>query len=513
MQRPITRGASANSGLIFHVFAQDSTSTTGAGKASIAFGSWTCYYIRSGEAISGAITPQDITTIGTYAAPTANTNIRIKAVDNTNMIGVYEVQIHLDWVNTTNSCQSLTIYLSASGVAVLPIQIPLEAVNRQSATAFITGVNSLAPPTNWNLTSIDASGRVDVIKVAGTTQTARDIGASVLLSSGTGTGQLDFTSGVVKSNLAQILGTALTETVGQIAAGFKQFFNISSPTSTMNVITTTTTASNLTTNNDKTGYALSTAGVQAIWDALTSALTAVGSIGKLLVDRIDAAISSRSSHSAADVWAVGTRALTDKAGFTLHADYDPAKTAATQTSVNDLPTNAELAAAIAPLALEATAQAILLDTAEIGTAGAGLTNINLPNQTMDIVGSITGNLSGSVGSVTNPVTVGTNSDKTGYALTSAYDPAKTAAQAGDAMTLTSGERNSVADAYLDRVDGIETGFTPRESDRIQLSAAAGKLSGAATSAVAIRDVNDTTDRIAATVDADGNRTAVTLDAS
>ena len=42
---------------------------------------------------------------------------------------------------------------------------------------------------------------------------------------------------------------------------------------------------------------------------------------------------------------------------------------------------------------------ILVDTAEIGAAGAGLTNINLPNQTMDI----TGNLSGSVGSVTGAV--------------------------------------------------------------------------------------------------------------
>lgn len=56
------------------------------------------------------------------------------------------------------------------------------------------------------------------------------------------------------------------------------------------------------TNNDKTGYSLSATGVQAIWDALTSALTTVGSIGKRLADNIDAAISSRSSHSAADVW-------------------------------------------------------------------------------------------------------------------------------------------------------------------------------------------------------------------
>ncbi len=47
--------------------------------------------------------------------------------------------------------------------------------------------------------------------------------------------------------------------------------------------------------------------------------------------------------------------------------------------------------------------AILVDTTEIGAAGAGLSNINLPNQTMDIVGNITGNLSGSVASVTNGV--------------------------------------------------------------------------------------------------------------
>lgn len=66
----------------------------------------------------------------------------------------------------------------------------------------------------------------------------------------------------------------------------------------------------VTTNNDKTGYALSAAAIQAIWDALTSALTTVGSIGKLLVDNINATISSRSSHSAADVWAVATRLLT-----------------------------------------------------------------------------------------------------------------------------------------------------------------------------------------------------------
>lgn len=60
----------------------------------------------------------------------------------------------------------------------------------------------------------------------------------------------------------------------------------------------------------KSGYALSAAGIQAIWDALTSALTTASSIGKLLVDNVNATISSRSSHSAADVWAAATRVLT-----------------------------------------------------------------------------------------------------------------------------------------------------------------------------------------------------------
>lgn len=53
--------------------------------------------------------------------------------------------------------------------------------------------------------------------------------------------------------------------------------------------------------------------------------------------------------------------------------------------------------------IDGIVDAILVDTAEIGVAGAGLTNINLPDQTMNITGNITGNLSGSVGSVSGAV--------------------------------------------------------------------------------------------------------------
>lgn len=91
-------------------------------------------------------------------------------------------------------------------------------------------------------------------------------------------------------------------------------------------------------------------------------------------------------------------------------------------------------------------------------------------------------------------------------------PASPAA-VGSAMTLTSGERNSTADALLDRADGIETSLTPRGALRLLSAAEAGKLSGAATTTVTIRNVGDSKDRITATVDANGNRSAVTTDAT
>lgn len=159
---------------------------------------------------------------------------------------------------------------------------------------------------------------------------------------------------------------------------------------------------------DKTGYSLSAAGVQAIWDALTSALTTVGSIGKRLADDIDAVISTRLATS----------------GYTA-------------------PSNSAIAA----------------------------------------IQAKTDNLPGSPAAV------------------------------GSAMTLTSGERNSVADALLDRTDGIETGLTLRQGLRLFAAALLGKVSGMLSNAPVFRDTNDSKNRISATTDANGNRTAVSLDGS
>lgn len=60
------------------------------------------------------------------------------------------------------------------------------------------------------------------------------------------------------------------------------------------------------------------------------------------------------------------------------------------------------------------------------------------------------------------------------------------------------------------VDGI---ITLAESIRLQNAVLAGKVSGAGTGTETFRDLADTKDRVVATVDANGNRTAITRDAT
>ncbi len=214
---------------ILEVFVQDSSATTGAGKTGIAYNAsgLSCYYKRNSASASVAVTLASISSLGTFVSG------GWKEVDSTNMPGVYE--FHPPNAALASGADSVVFCIfGAANMAPVLIEVELTASNNQDGVHFgLTALPNAAAGANNGLPlSVDSSGRVDVLKINGTSQTARDIGASVLLSAGTGTGQLDFTSGVVKSNLTQILGTLLTETAGQIAGAFKKFFNVGSPTLT-----------------------------------------------------------------------------------------------------------------------------------------------------------------------------------------------------------------------------------------------------------------------------------------
>jgi hypothetical protein len=81
----------------------------------------------------------------------------------------------------------------------------------------------------------------------------------------------------------------------------------------------------------------------------------------------------------------------------------------------------------------------------------------------------------------------------------------TRAAAGEAMALT----GAAVDAVLDEV--VEGTITFREYLRLFAAALFSRSSGGGTATIVFRDRANTKDRITATVDVDGNRTAVTVD--
>lgn len=411
--------------------------------------------------------------------------------------------------------------------------------------------------------------------------------AGGLFTRGTGAGQINQdANGRIDANLKSILGTALTETAGQIAAGFKKLFDVAAPVLTAASV-------------NQTGDAFARQGAPAGASMSADILAVKGDTAavKLKTDLIPAG-----GPPAATDYTTARAAKLDNLDAAISTRTKPADTQAAVTTVTNL-TNAPTAGdfnATMKTSLNAATPASVTGAVGSVTGAVGSVTGNVGG---NVVGNVNGNVAGSVASVTGDVGItqagadkvwgsaarsltsfgtlvadvaaavwaaGTRTltafgftvtaspdsnvalikaktdlipavpaDETliinatnaimssvaavaaktnnlpaspaavGSAMTlsGAYDAAKTAAQVGDIPTAIEN-----ADALLDRPDAIETGLTLRQAHRLQAAAAAGRVLGADTTTVTIRNaVADDTDRIVATVDAAGNRVAVVLD--
>lgn len=172
------------------VFPTDSTSklievmvrdsTTGMGKTGLAYGSVTFAYWREGAASGVNDTCVDMT-LGVW------TTKGWKEVDSTNQKGVY--QFGIPDAALATGVDAVTINFQASGMIDKAVRVLLSSPTRGLASP--TALPAVAAGANGGLPLGDASGRVD---------------------------------------LGKILGTALTETSGQIAARVKDFFDQASAT-------------------------------------------------------------------------------------------------------------------------------------------------------------------------------------------------------------------------------------------------------------------------------------------
>ena len=222
------------------------------------------------------------------------------------------------------------------------------------------------------------------------------------------------------------------------------------------------------TNNDKTGYSLSAAGVQAIWDALTTALTTVNSVGKRIADFLDATVSSRSTVTPAQVNAEADLALAD-VGLTstvtgrIDATVSSRSTiAAADVWAHGTRTLSSFGTLIADIWANATRTITGGTVTTVGDkSGYSLSG----SQTFSTSGSIA-SVSGSVNSITNPVTVGTNNDKSGYGLSAAGVQA-----IWDALTPALTTANSVGKRIADFLDATISSRLPTASYSAAPSAA------------------------------------------
>lgn len=191
----------------------------------------------------------------------------------------------------------------------------VSVVGEEIAEFSIEKRSALMPATAGRTLVVDAAGLADAntVKVgpsgSGTAQTARNLGQSVLLDSGTGPGQIILTSGKVD---------------------------------------------------------ISPTGVQAIWDALTSALTTAGSIGKRIADNLIGTLASGTHipQTGDSFERIGT-----PVGLSISADIADVKTdtSGIKTKTDNLPAAVKKNTALSDF------EFLLVDSSDHVTPKTGLT--------------------------------------------------------------------------------------------------------------------------------------------
>ena len=440
---------------IAQVFVQDSSSTTGAGLTGLAYntGSLTAYYHRDTDTTATAISLVTMT-VGTY------TSSGFKEIDSTNMPGWY--QLCPPTGALASGAKSCAIHLKgATNMAPLPLEIELTATNNQDGVhGGLTCLPNTAVTTNASL-----------------------------LTSGTGTDQLSVASGLI--NVGKINGIS----TGSVT--------------TVSAVQGTTIAPTFTSALMKVDV--------TDWNATAVANPATAGIPEVNIKNVNN-ISASSVTTVAAV--VGTSIAPTFTGSLIKSDVtDWNGTAVSAPATAGIPeVNEKNINNVATTAVTTVKAVQGLTTADTVVTVSGNVNGNVGGSVGSVtgaVGSVTGNVGGSVGSVTGAVgsvtgAVGSVTGAVGSIGPGGIAAASFAANAITSSVVATSQNNASADALLGRTDGVETGYTPQASLRLILSASAAKLSGAATTTVSIRDVNDTVDRIVATVDASGDRTAVVL---
>jgi len=230
------------------------------------------------------------------------------------------------------------------------------------------------------------------------------------------------------------------------------------------------------------------------------AATAGDSLGQIL------------STLSADVATIDNYVDTEIAGLVITAAAIKAKTdnlPAAPAAVGDIPTAAAIAdanwdeARSGHVAAGSFGENVIADVTKIGGSAAsisptaGVLNTRLTDISIGAT-IMLANIqnANTVSGVTNPVAVNSLANNI---VTSA--------------ALDASAANEIADALLDRANGIDTGLTPRHALELAAASVLQRLTGAGTGTERVRNFSNTSDLAVVTVDMAGNKSGIVYDFS
>lgn len=487
------------------VFISDSSSTTGAGKTGLAYNSsglkW--YYWRddTGDAGGVSVTLANATR-GTF------TSGGFKEIDATNLPGWYEIGIP-DAALASGSKSVAMMLHGVTNMAPLPIEIQLVAYDPENATTLgLTNLDATissrfaaaSAPANFSSLGINSSGHLSrvvlcdtITTYTGNTPQTGDAYARIG-ANGSGLTSVGDTSGVT-TLLSRLTGTR---------AGYLDNLSGGAVALASGVI--------VTTNNDKTGYGLSSgerttlANVieaeiiddtdsEKVLQAITDKIAAVNpDLGGLTVGAIASQVRTELATELARIdVAISTRLAS--AGYTAPLDAAGVRAAVGLASAN----------------LDTQLGTIVADTNELQTDwanGGRLDNLidAVPTAVANWTGITTadtfaGKVSAIKSTMDNLDDVIENNAGT-YRFTAA---ALAQAPGGTPPTAA-----AIAEEIFSTANGINTGESFRQWARRVRAVLYGKTSGMRTGTEVFKAADGTTTLVSVTVDRKGNRSGVTL---
>ena len=289
-----------------------------------------------GDIALGSTIDMKFTTVGTTGAPTtlAGTPVVSAYVDNGLTQITAGITLTVDFDAVTGLHNVRVVATAGNGFAVgtnVDLVITTGTVGGTSVVGYVIGScsiearSSLRPTTAGRTLDVSATGEagVDWANVGSPTTVLGLSGTTVKTATDVETDTVDIqarlpaaltTNGNMKSSLMEILTTALTETVGLLAGGFKKFFNVATPTGTVNSLADAVPGA------AGGGFIAGTNAATAITTALTANVTGnlSGSVGSVTgaVGSVTGAVASVTAdvgitQAGADkVWSSATRTLT-----------------------------------------------------------------------------------------------------------------------------------------------------------------------------------------------------------